>query len=193
VTDREDRRLLELAATGRTIGGLALETYQSEFDVAVRAHDLHRRGLLEVARVEDTVPTGDAAALIRDLLALAAERFLQKRYDRALEAYEQVLAVDRLNQDAKKGLIAVVEARSRDRALKTVPLDHVPELLLDFAQLTTQDLDAQEGFVVSRVNGEWDVQSILKLCPMQEEDALLIFARLAERGIIGLKAPASAK
>ena len=193
VTDRDDRRLLELAAGGRTIAGLALEMYQSEFDVASRAYDLHRRRLLEVARVEDTVPTGDTAALIRELLALAAERFAQKRYDRALEAYEQVLGVDRLNQVAKKGLIAVVEARARDRVRKSVPLDHVPVLLLAYAQLTTQDLDAQEGFVVSRVNGEWDVQSILKLCPMQEEDALLIFARLAERGVIGLNAPARAK
>jgi hypothetical protein len=63
----------------------------------------------------------------------------------------------------------------------------VPVLLLDFKALTAQDLDAQEGFVVSRVNGEWDVQSILKLCPMQEDDALMIFARLLERGVIGLK------
>ena len=28
------------------------------------------------------------------------------------------------------------------------------------------------------MNGQWDVQSILKLCPMGEEDTLLIFARL---------------
>ena len=35
--------------------------------------------------------------------------------------------------------------------------------------------------MLSRVNGQWDVQSILKLCPMAEEDALLIFARLLER------------
>ena len=41
----------------------------------------------------------------------------------------------------------------------------------------------------ARVNGEWDVQSILKLCPMVEEDALMIFARLLERGIIELRKP----
>ena len=27
--------------------------------------------------------------------------------------------------------------------------------------------------MLSRVNGEWDVQSILKLCPMGEEEAML--------------------
>ena len=40
--------------------------------------------------------------------------------------------------------------------------------------------------MLSRVNGEWDVQSILKLCPMGEEEAMLIFARLLERRLIEL-------
>ena len=31
------------------------------------------------------------------------------------------------------------------------------------------------------------MQSILKLCPMTEEDALLIFARLLERKVIELR------
>jgi Domain of unknown function (DUF4388) len=188
VVDRDDRKLLELAAAGRTLDGIALEMRRSEFDTAVRAFDLHQRGLLAVARVQDAgPPQGDPATIIRELLGVAGERYTEKRYDKALEAYEQVLAVDRLNQDAKKGLVSVVEARTRERAMRAVHLDQVPVLLLDMKALTTQDLDAQEGFVVSRVNGEWDVQSILKLCPMVEEDALMIFSRLLERGIIELR------
>jgi hypothetical protein len=187
VAEREDRKFLELAAGGRTLAAIALETRRSEFDTAVRAFDLYQRGLLAVARIQDLPPVGDATALIRDLLSQAAERYGQKRFDKALEAYEQVLAVDWLNQDAKKGLISVMEARERERTMRKVHLDQVPVLLLDFKQLTMQDLDAQEGFVVSRVNGEWDVRSILKLCPMAEDDALMIFARLMERGVIELR------
>ena len=189
LTDREERRFLALANTGRTLAAIALETRHSEFDTAARAFDLHQRGLLTVAQVHDTLPVGDATTLIRELLSKAAERYVQKRYDSAMEAYEQVLAVDRLNQDAKKGLISVVEARTRARAVRNVHLDEIPMLLLGFKELTMQDLDAQEGFVVSRVNGQWDVRSILKLCPMTEDDALMIFARLLERGVIELRKP----
>ena len=60
-------------------------------------------------------------------------------------------------------------------------------LAVDFATLTKQNLDPQEGFVISRVNGQWDVQSILKLCPMGEDDTLLIFARLIDRKLIKLE------
>ena len=189
VTDREERKFLELAGPGRSLAAIALETRRSEFDTACRAFDLHQRGLLAVSRIQDTIPVGDATGLIRELLSMAAERFVQKRFDKAMEAYEQVLGVDRLNQDAKKGLISVVEARARERAVRGVHLDQVPVLLLEFKELTMQDLDAQEGFVVSRVNGEWDVRSILKLCPMTEDDALMIFARLLERGVIELRKP----
>ena len=63
----------------------------------------------------------------------------------------------------------------------------MPALAVDIVTLTKQNLDPHEGFVLSRVNGEWDVQSILKLCPMGEEEAILIFGRLLERGLIKLQ------
>ena len=124
---------------------------------------------------------------IQALLSLAAERLQEKRFDAARKAYEDVLAIDRLNQNAKKGLIATVEGRKQEKNLTAVPRDKVPVLTVDLQELTTQKLDPQEGFVLSRVNGDWDVQSILKLCPMGEDAALLIFARLLERKLIRLE------
>jgi hypothetical protein len=124
--------------------------------------------------------------LIQNLLATAYQRLQEKRYDAALKAYEEVLAVDRLNQNAKKGLIATMEARQREKQVHAIPRDKVPSLAVDFATLTKQNLDPHEGFVLSRVNGQWDVQSILKLCPMGEEEAMLIFARLLERKLVRL-------
>ena len=66
------------------------------------------------------------------------------------------------------------------------PREAVPAICVDYATLTRQNLDPHEGFVLSRVNGQWDVQSILKLCPMGEDEALLIFARLLDRKLIRL-------
>ena len=60
-------------------------------------------------------------------------------------------------------------------------------LRLTAMALAHQKFDPQEGFVLSRVNGQWDVRSLLKVCPMPEEDVLLIFSRLLDRQVIGLK------
>jgi len=67
-----------------------------------------------------------------------------------------------------------------------VPLDKVPIMSMDMAHLTRENFDPQEGFVLSRINGEWNVRAILKLCPLPEDQALAIFARLMEQKVIDL-------
>jgi len=177
---------LEQAASGKNLAAIAMELRRSEFEAAWLLHELYKRGLLVVDQVEETAGT-DIVARIGDLLALGALRMREKRFDAAGQAYEEVLSLDPLNQNAKKELIAVAGARNREHLLGTVPLDQVPVLRMDFAALRQENFDPQEGFVLSRVNGQWDVRSILKLCPMAEEDARLIFVRLLERNVIELR------
>jgi hypothetical protein len=185
-TDPVEARALELAARGRSLAEIALDMHRSEFDAASVMFALHERGLVEAVPADEERPA-DLVGTIQDLLATGHKRLDEHRYEEAMAAYEEVLAIDRLNQHAKKGLIAVVEARGRERALRKVPLDKVPVLCMEMAELTRLNFDAQEGFVISRINGQWDVQSILKLCPMGEEAALLIVSRLLERKVIRLQ------
>jgi len=63
----------------------------------------------------------------------------------------------------------------------------VPQLLVAPSDLTTQQIDPQEGFVLSRINGSWDIQSILSICPFREADCLRMIKKLVERGVIGIK------
>jgi hypothetical protein len=184
--DPVEKQVLALTAAGKSLAEMSLELRRSEFETAALVFDLHARGLVAVAQLRPDPQAADPVAAIQALLALAYRRLQEKRYEAALKAYEDVLALDRLNQHAKKGLIAAMEARQRERQLHAIPRDKVPVLAVDFPTLTRQNLDPHEGFVLSRVNGEWDVQSILKLCPMGEEEAMLIFARLLDRSLIRL-------
>jgi len=179
--------ILTLAAAGKTLAGIALETRRSEFEAA-----LILEGLADLGAVQPTAPVGpgdgsDPVGAIQALLAQADRRMKEGRFNGALEAYEAVLSLDFLNHEAKKGLVAVGEGRKRERIARQVPLDKVPILLLGSVSLTRESFDSHEGFVLSRINGQWDVRSILKLCPIPELDALGIFARLLDRKIIELK------
>jgi hypothetical protein len=185
-SDPTETQAIKLAAAGKSLAEISLELRRSEFDAAVLLYELCARGLITVEKLGEETRPLDSVDAIQERLELAHRQLQEKRYDLALKAYEEVLALDRLNQNAKKGLIAVAEARERERALKRVPLDKVPVLKLDLLSLTKLNFDPQEGFVLSRVNGQWDVQSILKLCPMAEDDTLMIFARLIDRKVIEL-------
>ena len=185
--DPTDRKLLDLAAEGRSLLGMSLELRRSEFETAALAFTLYNAGALEVAEVRGKDAASDPVGAIQALLALAYQRLQERRYAAAVKAYNDVLALDRLNQNAKKGLLAATAASNGQELATSIPLDAVPVHAMDFASLTQQNFDPHEGFVLSRVNGQWDVRSILKLCPMSEADALAIFGRLLERKLIRLE------
>lgn len=185
IEDPRERQILGLAGAGKCLREISLETHRSEFDTASGLFDLCERGALVVGP-----PRGgavlDAVGSIEQHLRAAEALVETKRFDAAIEAYEEVLALDNLNHLAKRGVRAAREARERERRTQKVPLDKIPVLKMGSMALTREAFDPQEGFVLSRVNGQWTVQSILKLCPMPEEDALLIFTRLVERNVIEL-------
>jgi hypothetical protein len=189
IDDPEERQALGLVAAGKSIAEIALAMHRTDFETASLLVGLLAQEVIAIDEAPAAPNPGDPLAAIKDLLGSGDERLQAKRYDDARQAYEGVLLLDRLNQNAKKGLLAVAEALTRERALQRVPLEKVPVLVRDFVSLTKENFDPQEGFVLSRVNGQWDVKSILKLCPMAEEDALLIFARLLEREVIELRNP----
>jgi hypothetical protein len=180
------RQLVDLAAWGKTLAAISLETRRSEYETTLFLAGLCDEGYLEAGRVEAGAPEADPVAVITAQLAAASMRVKEGRFDAAIEAYERVLGLDRVNQEAKKGLLAVAEARRRARAASRVPLASVPTLRLTAVTLAQQKFAPEEGFVLSRINGQWDVRSILKLCPMPEDETLAIFGRLLDKKVITL-------
>jgi hypothetical protein len=187
VTNPARKELLQLAGEGKTLAAISLQARRSQYDTTLLLAGLCDEGLLAVDRIEMDVAETDPVGLIQTLLAGAEMRLNEGRFDAALDAYERVLSLDRVNQAAKKGLLALTEAKRKAKVAKTIPLDKIPVLRLGAMALAKQQFDPQEGFVLSRVNGQWDIQSILKLCPIPENDALVIFQRLLERKVIDLR------
>jgi hypothetical protein len=187
VSNPARKQLVKLASEGKTLAAISLEARRSQYDTALLIAGLCDEGLLAVENIEAGVAETDPVALIAALLAGAEMRLKEGRFDSSLEAYERVLALDGVNQAAKKGLLAVVDARRKAKVAEAIPLDKIPVLRLGAMALANESFDPQEGFVLSRVNGQWDIRSILKLCPIPETDALVIFTRLLERKVIDLR------
>jgi len=184
--EADSRRLYELANGGYSLSRMSLETRRTPFETASHVLALCEQGVLEVDTTSRQDMANDVVAAIDQLLKTATSRIKEGRFDLALTAYENVLALDPLNQLAKKGVVAVGEARRRARKGSKVPLDKTPTLKVTAMALTKMAFDPQEGFVLSRINGEWNVRAILKLCPLPEDEALAIFARLIEQKVIDL-------
>jgi hypothetical protein len=124
--------------------------------------------------------------------ALDAARRLQDRgeLDAALDLLN---AVHRANpeDDALRRLVLEAEVAFLEKAWKHyVPAGKIPVLTRPVDSLTGETLSPTEVFLLSRVDGSWDVKSIIQVSPIREVDALRTLKKLRERGLIELRDPA---
>lgn len=182
--DPIDHEVLFLCSEGKSVTEIAYAVRLTLFDATVMLYEMQGRGLIAVAEPGVSTDSVETVVKIQRDLGAAEKATEGGDFDTALKLYESVLKLDPLNQHAKKGLVVSIQGRGRTRSLRLVPKNKVPRLLVSLADLTKEKFDPREGFVLSRVNGDWDVQSILKICPMPEDEAMLIFSRLAERKVI---------
>ena len=118
---------------------------------------------------------------LREKLDTGASLYNAGDYHKALEKFQAALEFDPQNKHKIEAILDDLDKVSE------IPTDAVPRLKVTLAKLSTLDLDPQEGFVLSRVNGDWDVDSITKICPMGEQDVLLIFKRLLDKELIEIE------
>jgi tetratricopeptide (TPR) repeat protein len=180
----EDNRILDLVSQGKNLGEIALELHAVDFYAASRLLELHERGLVHVSSANEEIPFEQQIEELRDKLREGVVCFNAGQYSDALSAFDAALAIDPQNKYARLFSIKVQKLMEDARSIGDVPLDGVPVLKLTLEELADMELDPQEGFVLSRVNGEWSVRSILKICPMRGEEVLIIFKRLMDNTLI---------
>ncbi len=181
-----DSQILALAARGKTVAAISFEVRRSEFDVASRLYDLVERGVLTVDAGGVEEGHASTTGAIRSLLERATRSLRERRFDDAHAAYDSILLLDPLNQNAKKGLIDLERKRIKPGPAPDDALAAVPRLARDLTSLSAEQLEPLDGFVLSRINGVWNVRSILKICPVTEEEAWQVIERLLKRGLITL-------
>jgi hypothetical protein len=189
--DGISRSLFDLVDGSRNIEDLVLATHSVDYNACRALFNLYDLGLLRIKKVlgapaERKSLGGDYST--STILNLGKESMGKGRFEEALELLRQIdpgtpnysADVASLLQTAEKE--AVEEIYS-----KVLPPESVVQLLMPFNQVAHAGLTPEEGFLLSRIDGSWDVRSILSVTPIKEVDALRLMKKLMERGIIGVK------
>jgi len=193
-----EARVVSLASEGKTVAGLTFELHCSDFEAASLLASLVQRGVLQVKDPGVKERPGDTVGTVRKLLAQAKHAELEGRFADAEQAYQAVLLINPIHVQARKALAGL-----RERALtpaqgfpfppparalpEPIALDGIPKLAVSPESLTALELDPQEGFLLSRINGAWDVKSILKLCPQGQDQGMEVLQRLVQKGIVRIE------
>src|SRR4030095_14925072 len=188
---KEYRQVLYFVEKRMSVAEICYHMHASAFHVYGQLFDLVNKG---IARVAGELPEGTAVpgVTVEDLpesvteMLWSARRKLDEDPEAALLIIQKCLQEEPNNTEAHTLLI-----QTEDKFIKRVyELDmkpeSIPKLLVSPQALTDQELDPQEGFVLSRINGAWDIQSILSICPFRDADCLRMIKHLMSRGIVGL-------
>jgi DNA-binding Xre family transcriptional regulator len=93
--------------------------------------------------------------------------------------------------DALRRLTAEAEAAFVDKCYRHyLPAEKVPILTGPIENLSSEALSPQEYFLLSRIDGSWDIKSIIQVAPFREVEALRTLKRLREMEMIELCDPA---
>lgn len=192
-----ERNVLEQVNDDRTVEEIQIETHSSEFLVSKVLFEQALTGKLKVVRprwgsqegARPRVPAAGSGKVVgaQELMVQAKRHLTGKEFEKALRHLRAARSLEPDSKAIQQALQKGEEIVATQVEKAGVKLDAVPKLTRDMQELTQLQLSPQEGFILTRVNGTYDIRSIVKISPMPQIDALLVFWRLLEAGHIELK------
>ena len=173
-----DTAILRELTRARPPAEAALELRLSPYQFLQRVYELQKRGRLKVRRKTSAPPLPPRKrtkppqpAPPPEELVDAVDVDVDSMIDRVDAGQRFVIGPG--NADVPAG-----ELRTR-----------IPALTKSKEELLQIKVDAEEGYLLSRIDGVYDVATVVSLCPFKEIVALERISTLSVRGIISLRKP----
>ncbi len=189
LSDRE-KLIVPYVDGQRTVEEIALHTHNAEFTVSKLISEGLRGGAMRLTEGRPHPSTPVLGPGVSEV-----DHFLQRGRaqikDDPQAAYRMFKVAHELDPSDGRAADALRDAEREIKAALAkdgVSGEKVPELAVPLQSLTERPFSPQEGFVLSRINGQWDVKSIMKISPMKELEVLMIFHRFLKDGVIRFKA-----
>jgi hypothetical protein len=192
--------LVNSLESGLPIDDIVAFWHGRSFSVLDRLAKLLERGALVVnqpaggptasgltpARDREDPPYDKGAFTVADLEQTARRAAAAGDSSGALEVARKALAMEPENPAAKRLFSELERAVFAELSRDLLTSFRVPRLLVDRAELDALNLSETERYLAGRIDGRWDLLSLMRVSPLPEAEALITFKRLADRGIISL-------
>lgn len=188
---KEIRQILYFLEKKMSVAEICYNIHASSFHVYAQLYDLVNKGIVRVvgeapAAPEAAADTSELPEAIDELLWIARRELKEENVEQALSVLQQVLQREPKNEDAQALLAQAEESFIKKVYESDLSPQSIPNILVQPDSLTHEQISPQEGFLLSRINGVWDVESILSICPFREADSLRMMKTLLDKKIIGL-------
>jgi len=191
--DEKERVLLDLVDGRRNVKELAFLLRSREFSTAKGLYHLHMAGLLMV--LPPTVPVVDGPRLelheveegdieIYRMLTRASMLLKKGDWEKSWQTVQNAHSFKPMDSQVLEKYEQVMSFILAELDKLGIQAHRVPVLTKPLTEIAGDSITPKEGFVLSRIDGTWDVKSIVAVSPMHTVDSFLVFHRLKAKGII---------
>jgi hypothetical protein len=189
LADPLTRKVYERLDGKVSVPDLRLEYRCSELAICNALYALYQAGLVEVIGAAAAAPAPTAAGSIQALVEKGEQLQREGQAGAAIDHFRRALSMFP-SDPALRSRVERAESEFLEKAYRhLLPPHRIPVLRVKLEALVNESLSPQEGFLVSRINGTWNLKSIISISPMREVDALRCMDRLRRSGIIELIDP----
>lgn len=180
----------------RNVAEIMLESRSSSFVVCGTIYQLVREGYATLQdptrEMADKMQTSsgafpkifDEVDEIQAMLTAAQTALKEKNFEKTQRLLRAAQNLDPNHPRVRasiKGAEAVILAELHNLGITDAK---VPKVVKDLEEITKMNFTPNEGFMLSRINGTWDIGSLIKISPIREPDAMLIFYKLWKDEIV---------
>jgi hypothetical protein len=189
----EKLRIVQMINGRRSMEEVGLESRAVKFLVAKTIYELFRSGHVKVVEPTSRVETVKSRDLpspeeeVNSLLSQAEAALSERVFERAIRFLRAAQEVEPDSPRVKSAVTGAENAIRSQLQQEGFTAKKVPRVVKSIDEITDMNFSPNEGFVLSRIDGNWDLGSIIKVSPLREIDGLLIFRQLRERGVIDLE------
>lgn len=188
-----DEKLFNFIEAGMTIDEMGLRLHATEFFIYNRLYAYHRLGAIQVKQpaepagfdiIEVDLGLGDspsAEQILENARTFLAQGNYRDAYSLAKRSNQITATLDAAL------LIRQVEVAWQPQLKAELLTSRVPTLTANADTIAKLSLSAPERYLISRIDGRRDVESIVRVAPLKEFDALAFFDRFVTQGWVTLR------
>jgi Domain of unknown function (DUF4388) len=188
--EAQSKAVFALVDGRQTIDHIVLKSHSTDYPVCRALFESYEHGFLRIKKILDPPTlTGGLGGVFtsEQLTELGRSKLKKEKFEEAVDILRQIEPSTNGYQEKVAPLLAEAEKEAVAYIYANVlPADKNILLAKPLDQVSHAGLTPEEGFLLSRIDGTWDVRSILSVTPIKEYDALRLLKRLLDRGIITL-------
>lgn len=193
--------ILELARQGYSAQDIILRFHSLDFPILKSLYDMVQKGWLAVAsgagsqqpeaelpELDIDIETIPEPHMGPDAFLMTAQESMQKRdFDTALAALKRGLAEHPYDPDLCEALELAEKGLAEKLRADMLSDKQVPYLLRDDLLRISANWTPAQRYILSRIDGQRNLRSIIMVSPLKEVEALKTFRSLIQAGFVGLR------